>query len=159
MSALSPKVEERVLTFFSLQRCKLFRRETDYVAFYGDPAMSDDGWIINLPAQQVFQINYHSLPFEIELNVSWVNEQVPLNQPLADYIANSISSISWAEKASTLGMPNYALADLFRDISLLLSKHSHPLLAFEFIKEAHRLRPNGPAINIILDGLKDRLSA
>jgi hypothetical protein len=121
--------------------------------------MSDDGWIINLPAQQVFQANYHSLPFEVELNADWVNEQVPLKQPLAGYITNSTSSNGWSEKASALRMPNYALADLFRDISSLLIKHSNPLLAFEFIKEAHRLRPNGPAINMILDELKSRLSA
>lgn len=156
MSQAPPKLEERVKTFFSLYRFKLFHQAGDYVACYGEPAMADDGWIINLPASYFFKDDYQSLPFETDLIAGQVQAQSIINQPLDNYVSLNESGASWTSKASALGIPNYAAADLFRDIASLLISYNQRNLALSFIKVAHDLRPEGPVIKEMLAGLTSK---
>jgi hypothetical protein len=141
-----PSLEDRVRALFSIDQIKIFHQCGDYVACYGDPAMADDGWVINLPASEFFEGAYHSLPFEVQLNASWAQARSIVRQPLSRCISLSPSEASWSSKASSIGMPNYFHADLFRDVAILLNDHNQPSLAFRFIKVARDLRPSGPLI-------------
>lgn len=157
---MSSQTQDRVSSLFTLNKFKLFSNDGDFVACYGKPAMAEDGWIINLPAENVFKDDYHCLPFEVELQATWVHAQSTVNQSLARYISVAPSSTSWSSKAaaiaSELGVSIYGIPDLFRDISSILIAESQPVLALPFIKTAHQLRPNGPAILKLMKNVEKR---
>ena len=115
--------------------------------------MSEDGWIINLPAADFFEGDYRSLPFETELSASWLQEQVIVKKPLAKYISPNSSGENWSKQAHTAGMPNYYHADFFRDVASLLINYDQLSLALCFIKVARELRPKGPLICQMFDDL------
>ncbi|QVL52584.1 MAG: hypothetical protein KFB97_14520 [Cyanobium sp. M30B3] len=146
MPLTTAKIEDRVAQLFSIHKFKLFHQISDYVALFGEPAMAEDGWIINLPASHVFEGDYHSLPFDVELQATWVNAQSTVKQPLANYISLTSSPTSWSVKAASLGIANYGRPDLFRDLSSILIIAKQPVPALSFIQVAHQLRPSGPAI-------------
>jgi hypothetical protein len=149
------KIENRVAQLFSIHKFKLFHQDSDYVALFGEPAMADDGWIINLPTSHVFEGEYHSLPFDVELQATWVNAQSTVIQPLANFISLTSSPASWDEKAANLGIVNYGKPDLFRDLSSILISAKQPVLALSFIQVAHQLRPTGPVIRKMLHKLTE----
>lgn len=155
---MSSKSRDRVSHLLCLNKFKLFYDDGGFVACYGEPAMAEDGWIINLPAGEFFKDDYQFLPFEIELQASWVHAKSTVNQPLASYISAALPSTSWRSRAaaiaSELGASTYGVPDLFRDISSKLVAESQPLLALPFIKIAHQLRPDGPAINKLMKNVE-----
>jgi len=150
------KPEDRIRVFFSLCRFKLFHQNCDYVACYGQPAMSNDGWIINLPASDFFEGPYQSLPFETELKATVVQEQSVIKQPLAKYISHESYEEDWSKKALLSDIPNYHHADFFRDVATVLVQHHQPSLALCFIKVARELRPKGPLICKMFDELTEK---
>jgi hypothetical protein len=149
-----PKPEQRVKKFFAISKLKLFRNDADYVACYGQPALAEDGWIINLPASYFFEGDYRSLPFGEEFHATWAHAQAAIKKPLANYIHLHAYSNTWKDKVSEAGMPNYQYADMFRDISAILVENGQPNLAFCFIKIARDLRPEGPVIYQMLIDLE-----
>jgi len=155
---MSFQAQDRVSALLSLNKFKLFSKDGDFVACYGEPAMAEDGWIINLPAGEFFKDDYHCLPFEVELQASWAHAKSTVHQPLANYISAAPPSTSWRSRAaaiaSELGASTYRVPDLFRDISSMLVAESHPLLALPFIKTAHQLRPDGPAIQKLMKNIE-----
>jgi hypothetical protein len=156
MHSASSNPENRVGVFFSLCRFKFFHQSGDYIACYGQPAVSEDGWIINLPAPDFFEGDYRSLPFESELSASWVHEQAIVKQPLAKYIAPETLDKDWPGRANLAGTPNYSHADFFRDIASILTKHNQLSLALCFIQVARELRPEGPLICKMFDELTEK---
>ncbi len=153
MSQTSPKIKDRISPLFSIHKLRLFHQHGDYVACFGEPAMADDGWVINLPAANFFTGDYHNLPFDVDIQAAWAHAQTAIMQPLASYISVKPSSAPWESKAAALGIPNYGHADLFRDLSSLLISHNQSGLALSFIQVAHQLRPDGPAIRQLLSQL------
>lgn len=157
MSRQFPPIETRVSNFFSVCQLKLFRLlDEDYVALFGEPAMAEDNWIINLPAAYFFQGSYKSLPFETLLNSRWAQTQSTIQKPLADYTLASPSASTWQDKRISLQLPSYERADLFRDVATILINADQPILALHFIRLAHNLRPEGPIINQMLNALEPR---
>jgi hypothetical protein len=156
MPTVPTKPEDRIRTFLSFCRFKLFHQDCDYVACYGQPAMTEDGWIINLPALDFFEGAYQSLPFEVELSATWVQEQSIIKQPFAKYISTEAFEENWSKKAHAAGMPNYCHADFFRDAASMLINHDQPSLALCFIQVAHDLRPKGPLICKMFDELTEK---
>jgi hypothetical protein len=152
------KIEDRVVQLFSIHKFKLFHQDSDFVALFGEPAIADDGWIINLPASHVFEGDYHSLPFDVELQAAWVNAQSTVQQPLANFISLASSSTSWDDKAASLGITNYGRPDLFRDLSSILNNAKQPVLALSFIQIAHQLRPTGPLIREMVHKLTKQVA-
>jgi hypothetical protein len=152
------KIDERVAQLFSIHKFKLFHQNSDYVALFGEPAMAEDSWIINLPASHVFEGDYHSLPFDVELQATWANAQSLVKQPLANFISLTSSPASWDEKAANLGIANYGKPDLFRDLSSILISAKQPVLALSFIQIAHQLRPTGPVIRKMLNKLTEQVA-
>jgi hypothetical protein len=120
--------------------------------------MADDGWIVNLPAPHVFAGDYHSLPYDVELQATWAHAQSTVRQPLATCIFLTSSGASWDSEVAALGIPNYEPADLFRDLSSILINQGQPVLALSFINIAHQLRPGGPFIRQILKDLTEQLA-
>ena len=157
MPMTPPKIEDRVAQLFSIHMFKLFHQNSDYVALFGEPTMADDGWIINLPASHVFEGDYHSLPFDVELQATWVNAQSTVKQPLANFISLTSPPASWDNKAASLGIANYGRPDLFRDLSSILINAKQPVLALSFIQVAHQLRPTGPLIREMLHKLTEQV--
>jgi len=158
MPMTPPKIEDRVAQLFSIHMLKLFHQNSDYIALFGEPTMADDGWIINLPATHVFEGDYHSLPFDVELQATWVNAQSTVKQPLANFISLTSSPTSWSARAASLGIANYGRPDLFRDLSSILIKAKQPVLAHSFIQVAHQLRPSGPVICQMLHKLTEQVA-
>lgn len=158
MPLTPPKIEDRVAQLFSIHKCKLFHQDSDYVALFGEPAMADDGWIINLPASHVLEGDYHSLPFNVDLQATWVNSQSTVKQPLANYISLTSSPTSWTDKAASMGIATYGHPDLFRDLSSILISAKQPVLALSFIQVAHQLRPSGPVICEMLHNLTEQVA-
>jgi len=156
MPSTPTNLENRVRLLFSIYRFKLFHQNGDYIACYGQPAVSEDSWIINLPAPDFFEGDYRTLPFESELSASWVHEQVIIKQPLAKYIAQQTLEKGWPARANLTGTLNYSHADLFRDVSSILIKHNQLSLARCFIQVARELRPNGPLICKMFDELTEK---
>jgi hypothetical protein len=152
------KIEDRVARLFCIHKFKLFHKDSDYVALFGEPAMADDGWIINLPASHLFEGDYHSLPFDVELQATWVNSQSTVKQPLANCISLTSSPISWGDITASMGIANYGRPDLFRDLSSILTSAKQPVLALAFIQVAHHLRPSGPAIREMLQKLTEQVA-
>jgi hypothetical protein len=152
-----PIAEERVAQLFSIHKFKLFHQNSDYVALFGEPAMAGDGWIINLPASHVFEGDYHSLPFDVELQATWVNAQSTVKQPLANFISIASSFVSWDAKAANLKIPNYGKPALFYDLSSIFTNASQPALALSFIQVAHQLRPSGPIIRAMFHKLSQQV--
>lgn len=146
MPSAPTNLENRVRLLFSLYRFKLFHKNGDYIACYGQPAVSEDGWIINLPAPDFFEGDYQSLPFETELSATMVHKKSIIKQPLAKYISRETYEEDWRNKAIAAGMPKYFHPDLFRDVASILSNQNQPSLAICFITAARELRPKGPVI-------------
>lgn len=158
MQPSQPSLSSRVASFLSVNKLKIFHQNGDYVALFGEPPMADDGWIINLPATHVFAGDYHSLPFDVELQATWAHAQSTVRQPLATYISFTSPGESWDTKVAALGMPAYEPADLFRDFSSILINQNQPVLALSFINAAHQLRPGGPIIRQMLNSLTQQLA-
>jgi len=152
-------LQAKVKALFSIHQFKLFHRDGDYVAFYGEPSATDDGWIINLPASQVFEGDYHALRFETDLDAIWVQTQAQVKAPLAAYLCRNSPATHWATKLANAGVPNYQHADIFRDIASVLIDAGQHHLALEFIKKAHSLRPTGPVILQMLNDLQTKCSS
>ena len=146
MPPASLTLPARVKEFFSVYQFKLFHQDGDYVACFGEPATTDDGWILNLPASHVFEGDYHSLPFETYLNATWAHTQVMVRDPLSNYLCHNNANVPWATKAANAGIEQYQHADLFRDAASVFSNAEQNILALAFIEKAHSLRPNGPLI-------------
>ena len=154
MPAASLNPSDKTKELFSIQRLKLFYQDGDYIACFGGPSSSPDGWIINLPASHVFDGDFHALPYEIELNAMWAHTQARIRHPLSRYLRQDGPEISWEAKASHAGFPDYQHADLFRDVACVFRDSEQNHLALEFITKAHDLRPSGQLINIILHDLR-----
>jgi hypothetical protein len=159
MPLTPPKIEDRVAQLFSIHKFKLFHQDSDYVALFGEPAMADDGWIINLPASYVFEGDFHSLPFDVDLQATWANAQSTVKQPLANFISLTFSPTPWDDKAAITGMATYERPDLFRDLTSILISAKQPVLALSFIQVAHQLRPSGPVICEMLRKLTEQVGA
>ena len=158
MPLTPPTIEDRLAKLFSIHMFKLFHQNSDYVALFGEPGMADDDWMINLPASHVFEGDYHSLPFDVELQATWVNAQSTVKQPLANFISLTSPPASWDNKAASLGIANYGKPDLFRDLSSILISAKQPALALSFIQVAHQLRPTGPVIRKMLHYLTEQVA-
>jgi len=144
---------------FFIHQFKLFRQDGDYVACFGEPAATDDGWILNLPASHVFEGDYHSLPFETNLDATWAHSKALVKNPLSNYLRHSHSNSPWTTKVTNAGIPNYQYADLFRDTASIFIDADQFILALAFIEKAHELRPNGPLIIKMRDNLRARFSS
>jgi hypothetical protein len=147
-----------VKELLSIHQFKLFHQDGDYVACFGEPSATDDRWILNLPASHVFEEDYHALPFETVLDAFWVHKQSLVKDPLSDYLCHNGPGIPWANRVANAGIV-YQHADLFRDAASVFSNSGQYDLALDFIKKAHDLRPNGPAILKILDDLQAKCSS
>jgi hypothetical protein len=158
MKPMRSETANRVALLFSIHRIKLFCNDGDFVAIFGEPAMASDGWIINLPAPHLFVGDYRSLPFDVDLQAGFVQAQSALKQPLASFVSLRPSEMDWEAKVAMLGIDNYELPDLFRDISSILISDDQPELAFAFIQVARELRPDGPLIRQMFDGLAEKVA-
>ena len=153
MPSAAIKAEKRVKASLSLSQFKLFHQNADYIACYGQPAMSEDGWIINLPASDFFEGSYQTLPFETYLSATLLQEQSIVKQPLAKCISPEPCKEDWLAKIKSSGMTNYFHADCFRDVASMLINYNQHSLALCFIKTARELRPAGTLIRKIHDEL------
>jgi hypothetical protein len=136
-----------VKSFLFFTQVKLFFDQQWQVALFGEPAQSQDGWIINLLADQVFVGDYSSLPTDVLLAADWVQARAAMKDPLAELVCHEAPRESWAERLAPLPVKSYGPADLFRDFGLECEREGSLPLAISFMQKAHELRPGGAGIN------------
>lgn len=133
-----------------ISQVRLFWDQEWKVALFGQPAQSEDGWIINLPAAELFVGEYASLPTESLLAAEWVQERAAIKEPLAGLIGSDVEGYSWQAMAPKFKNRLYEYADLFRDLALACEEAGSMSLALSFMQKAMELRPKGPAIKAIM---------
>jgi hypothetical protein len=133
-----------------ISQVRLFWDQEWQVALFGQPAQSEDGWIINLPAAELFVGEFSSLPTDTLLAAEWVQETVPVKGPLADLIGPDIEGYSWHARAPKFKNRSYEYADLFRDLALACEEAGSMPLALAFMQKAMELKPKGPAIKAMV---------
>ncbi len=125
---------------------KLFFDQQWQVALFGEPAQSQDGWIINLPADELFAGDYSSLPAEVLLAGDWVQARAAMKGPLAELVCQVVPSDSWEVRVAQANFDTYQYADLFRDLGLECEETGSLPMAYRFMQKAAELRPEGPYI-------------
>jgi hypothetical protein len=133
-----------------ISQVRLFWDQDWQVALFGQPAQSEDGWIINLPAAELFAGEFSSLPTDTLLAAEWVQETVPMKDPFADLISPDIEGYSWHARAPKFKNRSYEYADLFRDLALACEEAGSMPLALAFMQKAMELKPKGPAIKAMV---------
>jgi hypothetical protein len=130
---------------------KIFQDQGWQVALFGQPALSEDGWIINLPADEFFASDYSSLPAESLLEVDFVLERVPMKDPLPQLIGSDVEGYSWRARAPRLKKRKYKMPALFRDLAIECERDGCNALALRFMQKALELQPEGALLREKVD--------
>lgn len=133
-----------------ISQVKIYWDQQWQVALFGQPAQSEDGWIINIPASELFIGEYSSLPTETLLGAEWAQARVAMKDPLATLTGPDLGEYSWQEIAPKFKNRSYEHADLFRDLALECEEAGSMPLAQLFMQKAMGLAPKGPKVRAVM---------